>query len=79
VTCRYSNSVFYRDDRSWYFANIHWQNARLFDLEASNPFGRNIAASAGERIALAQRRILEDAGGALPIYDLKGTDTVLAG
>lgn len=77
VTCRYSNCVFYRDDRSWYFSNIHWQNVRLFDLEASDPFGKNIAAAGSGRIAVAQRRILEDAGGALPVYALTGMDKVL--
>jgi arylsulfatase A-like enzyme len=78
VTCRYSNTVWYRDDRDWYFSDIHWNNARLFDLEASEPFGRTIAREAGERTARARKRILEDAGGALPIYPLRGTDLVKA-
>ena len=77
VTCRYSNCVFYRDDRTWYFSNIHWQNARLFDLEASEPFRKNIAPQAADRVAKAKRRILEDAGGALPVYDLTGMDKIL--
>jgi len=47
LTCRYSNSVWYRDD-------------------------------APERVRLAQRRILEDAGGNLPQYPLKATDKVKA-
>jgi arylsulfatase A-like enzyme len=78
VTCRYSNTVWYRDDRNWYFSDIHWNNARLFDLEASEPFSRTIAREAADRVALARRRILEDAGGALPKYPLRGTDLVKA-
>jgi arylsulfatase A-like enzyme len=77
-TCRYSNSVWYTDSRNWYFSNIHWKDVRLFDLEASDPFRENIAAKAAERVALAQRRILEDAGGALPDYPLAATDRVKA-
>ncbi len=78
LTCRYSNSVWYRDDKNWYFSNIYWHNARLFDLEASEPFRENIAKKAPERVRLAQRRILEDAGGNLPQYPLKATDKVKA-
>jgi arylsulfatase A-like enzyme len=78
LTCRYSNCVWYTDDKSWYFANIHGENARLFDLEATEPFARTIAAQAPERIRLARRRLLEDAGGKLPAYPLKDTDKVKA-
>ena len=78
LTCRYSNCVWYRDERSWYFSNVHWQNTRLFDLEASDPFARTIADRAPERVRHARRRILEDAGGNLPKYPLKNTDKVKA-
>lgn len=78
VTCRYANSVFYRDDKNWYFSDIHWQNPRLFDLETTKPFDATIAAKAAERVKLAQRRILEDAGGQLPSYPLTGGDKVKA-
>jgi arylsulfatase A-like enzyme len=76
LTCRYSNCVWSTDDRSWYFADIHGDNARLFDLEADEPFARTIAAKAPERAKQARERILEDAGGKLPIYPLKDTDKV---
>lgn len=78
LTCRYSNCVWYRDEKNWYFSNIHWQNARLFDLEADKPFAKTIAMKAPERLKLAQKRILADAGGKLPEYPLRGTDKVKA-
>ncbi len=78
LTCRYSNSVWYRDERNWYFSNVHWENVRLFDLESSEPFGETIANRSVERVRLAQRRILGDAGGELPKYPLKSTDRVKA-
>lgn len=78
VTCRYSNCVWYRDATSWYFATIHWQHERLFDLEASEPFRENIARRAAERVQTARQRILEDAGGRLPAYPLRPTDLVKA-
>ncbi len=78
LTCRYSNTVWYRDERTWYFADIHGAHPRLFDLEADEPFQRTIAEKAPDRIKLARSRILEDAGGSLPVYPLKGTDRVRA-
>ncbi|MBI3210911.1 MAG: sulfatase [Candidatus Solibacter usitatus] len=75
-TCRYAGSVFCTDGKSWFFSNIHWENMRLFDLESSNPFAKNVASQAGERVALAKKRILEDAGGALPVYPLIAADRV---
>src|SRR5262249_9561920 len=48
LTCRYSNCVWYTDDKNWYFSDIHWNNARLFDLEASQPFAETIAKKAPE-------------------------------
>ncbi|MEZ5365733.1 MAG: sulfatase [Bryobacterales bacterium] len=78
VTCRYSNTVWYRDDANWYFSDVYWNNPRLFDMEASEPFSKTIARQAAERVALARKRILEDAGGTLPKYPMRGTDTVKA-
>jgi arylsulfatase A-like enzyme len=78
VTCRYSNCVWYRDDRSWFFSTVKWENPRVFDLESSEPFEKNIASQSGDRIALARQRIQEDAGGALPIYDYVAMDRVKA-
>jgi arylsulfatase A-like enzyme len=78
LTCRYSNCVWYTDDKIWYFSDIHWSNPRLFDLEATDPFGKSIAKQAPERLKLAQQRILEDAGGKLPVYPLRETDRVKA-
>jgi arylsulfatase A-like enzyme len=78
VTCRYSNTVWYRDDANWYFSDTDWNNPRLFDLEASEPFSRTIAKEAADRVALARKRILEDAGGALPKYPIRGADLVKA-
>ena len=78
LTCRYSNCVWYRDEKNWFFSNVHWENARLFDMESSDPFGETIARSAPDRVRQAQRRILQDAGGELPKYPLKNTDRVKA-
>jgi len=77
-TCRYSNCIWYTDEKNWFFSTIHGTNARLFDLEASDPFSASIAAKAPERVALARKRIVEDAGGDLPDYPLKPTDQVKA-
>jgi len=78
LTCRYSNCVWYRDNKNWYFSDVHWQYPRLFDLEADDPLSETIAKKAPQRIKRARDRILADAGGKLPAYPLKGTDKVRA-
>ena len=68
LTCRYGNSVWYRDDRTWFFSTVDWQNPRLFDLETDSACQLNIADRSPDRIALARQRILADAGGHLTFY-----------
>jgi arylsulfatase A-like enzyme len=76
LTCRYSNCVWYTDEKNWYFSDVHGDNARLFDLEADKPFDETIAKKAPARIKRAWQRILEDGGGKMPIYPLRDTDKV---
>ncbi|MBT4503899.1 MAG: sulfatase [Gemmatimonadetes bacterium] len=68
VTCRYGNSVWYRDDRTWFFSRGDFSGARVFDLEADPDCQVDIAEGAEDRIGLARERILADAGGDIPIY-----------
>jgi arylsulfatase A-like enzyme len=74
LTCRYSNCVWYTDDKNWYFSDVNGENPRLFDLEADKPFDATIAKKAPERIKKAWDRILADAGGKLPVYPFRDTD-----
>ena len=34
LTCRYGNSLWYRDDRTWFFSQGDFSEPRVFDLEA---------------------------------------------
>jgi len=77
LTCRYGNSVWYKDRANWFFSGVDFQNPRLFGLEADATCQRNIAAQGADRIALAQERILTDAGGGLESYTRKGTTDAL--
>ena len=69
LTCRYGNSVWYKDSKNWFFSGVDFQNPRLFDLEADPMCQHNIAADAADRLALARERILADAGGELQRYE----------
>ena len=83
LTCRYGNSVWYRDDRNWFFDSVDWQSpppgasssgrrqpvTRLFDLKSDPDCRVNIAGHSPERVALARERILADAGGRLNYYE----------
>ena len=78
LTCRYVNSVWYKDARSWYFSSVDFNDdIRLFDLEVDIDCQHNIADQGAERIALAQERILADAGGHLPHYKRQGRTDAL--
>ena len=69
LTCRYGNSVWYKDSKNWFFSGVDFQNPRLFDLEADPTCQHNIAADATDRLALAREQILADAGGELQRYE----------
>jgi arylsulfatase A-like enzyme len=69
LTCRYGNSVWYRDDRTWFFSALDFTGPRVFDLEADPDCTRNIFEKTPDRISLARERILADAGGELPHHD----------
>lgn len=77
LTCRYGNSAWYKDAQNWYFSSVDFQNPRLFDLESDPTCQHDIADRAADRIALAQQRILADAGGELPLYTRSGTTDAL--
>ena len=68
LTCRYGNSVWYRDAQNWYFSQADFQSPRLFDLETDPMCQHDIAESANEHIDKAQEYILADASGDLPFY-----------
>ena len=71
LTCRYENSLWFRDRKTWFFCEAHFDNPRLFDLESDPSCMRNIASDSGDRIDFAKRRILEDAGGNLVFFRLR--------
>jgi hypothetical protein len=77
LTCRYGNSVWYKDPQNWFFSSVDFQDARLFNLESDPTCQRNIASQAADRLALAQERILSDAGGELQHYKRTGTTDAL--
>jgi arylsulfatase A-like enzyme len=68
VTSRYGDYVWYTDDRNWFFSDVDGREAHLFDLESSRPFDALIQDKAPERVALARNRLMEDAGGEIPLW-----------
>lgn len=77
LTCRYGNSVWYKDRQTWFFSTVDFEEPRVFDLEADPACRHNIADQAGDRIELARSRILADAGGKLRRYTRQdGTDAI---
>ena len=78
LTCRYGNSVWYKDAKNWYFSSVDLNSGtRLFDLEADPTCQNNITGQGADRIALAHERLLADAGGQLHHYKRKGRTDAL--
>lgn len=77
LTCRYGNSVWYKDHETWFFSDVNFENPSVFDLEADPLCGQNIASQAPDRIERARDRILHDAGGALLNYTRAATTDAL--
>lgn len=77
LTCRYGNSVWYKDRSTWFFSGADFSDPRVFDLESDPECTKNIAENAGDRIKTAREHILADAGGAIPIYRRQGSTDAL--
>jgi arylsulfatase A-like enzyme len=68
LTCRYGNSVWYRDHRTWFFSACDFSAPHVFDLECDPACQQDISATAANRISLARERLTADAGGPLQTY-----------
>ncbi|MEM7537542.1 MAG: sulfatase-like hydrolase/transferase, partial [Chloroflexota bacterium] len=68
LTCRYGNSVWYKDRQNWFFSDAEFQHPRLFDFESDPDCHHEITDKGAERIETAKTRILDDAGGLLRVY-----------
>jgi arylsulfatase A-like enzyme len=84
LTCRYGNSLWYRDADTWCFGSVgsdggglFLEGPRAFDLESDPNCQTNIADRASERVQRAWERMVADAGGALRPYVRQGTTDAL--
>jgi len=77
LTCRYGDTVWYRDREYWVIIDVKGNPRAVFDIQADPNCGNNILSESGEVVSKAWELILEDADGQLPIYDMrKVTDAV---
>lgn len=77
LTCRYGNSVWYKDHRTWFFSDVDFETSHVFDLEIDPSCRHNIASRASDRIEEAKNRILDDADGSLLNYTRMATTDAL--
>ena len=57
LTCRYGNSVWYKDHRTWFFSQVDFEAPHVFDLEADPSCRENIASQASDRIEQAKNEV----------------------
>ena len=77
LTRRYGDTVWYRDHKYWVIIDVSGKPRAVFDIQEDANCRSNIIATSDEVVNRAWRLILQDAGGQLPIYDMKAkTDAV---
>lgn len=78
LTCRYGDTVWYRDEKWWVFYTIGSDEMHVFDIQCDGEFATDLgtSAKAKEAIDLACSRILADAEGDLPTYQQEMTDAI---
>jgi arylsulfatase A-like enzyme len=77
LTCRYGDTVWYRDRVHWAIIDVRGKPRAVFNIQDDPRCTNNILPETGEVIVKAWKLILQDAGGELPVYDMKKmTDAV---
>ncbi|MEM3714011.1 MAG: sulfatase [Nitrososphaeria archaeon] len=70
VTCRFGDYVFYKDESYTLICKIDKSEAQLYDLRNDPRHEKNLASEDMEKVDELFGKILEDAGGELPKYEL---------
>ena len=77
LTCRYGDTVWYRDRDYWVIISVSGEPRAVFDILEDPNCENNILPEADEIVGKAWNLILKDAGGQLPVYDMRRkTDAV---
>ena len=77
LTCRYGDTVWYRDRNHWVIIDVSGKPRAVFDIQRDRKCRNNILSEADEVVGKAWEMIIQDASGQLPIYDMaKMTDAV---
>jgi len=84
VTCRYGETVWYRDERHWAIIRTDGKPRALFDLKEDPDCDNDLLDEDGrddrevnDIVDKAWERILADAGGEIPIYNVSGRTDAL--
>lgn len=77
LTSRYGDSVWYRDLEHWVIMDANGKPRAVFDIQKDPECQNNILSEGDEAVEKAWKRILQDAGGELPVYNMREmTDAV---
>jgi len=71
LTCRYGDTVWYRDSEYWIIIDVNGKPRSAFYLPTDPDCQENIINDAGDVVKKAWEMILKDAGGELPVYNMK--------
>jgi arylsulfatase A-like enzyme len=71
LTCRYGDTVWYRDRKHWAIIDVSGKPRAIFDIQDDPNCKNNILSESENVVKKAWDIILQDAGGNLPIYDMK--------
>lgn len=71
LTCRYGDTVWYRDSEYWVIMDVNGKPRSVFYLPTDPDCQENILNDASDAVKKAWEMILRDASGELPVYNMK--------
>jgi arylsulfatase A-like enzyme len=77
LTSRYGDTLWYRDQEHWVIIDVHGKPRSVFNVQDDPECKTNILEKSPDAVNKAWKRILEDAGGSMPVYNMQEiTDAV---
>jgi len=77
LTSRFDDTVWCRDKKWWVIMDVSGKPRAVFNLQEDPHCQKNVLESAADVVEKAWKRILDDAGGSLPVYEkVRRTDAL---
>jgi len=77
LTSRFGDTLWYRDENWWVIIEVTGKPRAVFNLQKDPHCRNNVVSSTTDVVRKAWKRILDDAGGNIPVYEkIRQTDAL---